>query len=106
IMSALAYRGYDQRLQDTENRPEALELLLTGPGTPMNEYLRRSWQPVCLSEQLTDVPVAIRILHEDLVAFRDRRGDVGVLQRRCAGRRGQLGGRVGRAAGHPLAAGP
>jgi hypothetical protein len=39
------YGGYDLRLQATDNRPEALELLLTGPGTPMNEYLRRYWQP-------------------------------------------------------------
>ena len=81
-----AYRGYDLRLQSPGNGPDALELLLTGPGTPMNEYLRRYWQPVCLSEQLTDVPKAIRILHEDLVAFRDRRGRVGVLHRRCAHR--------------------
>ncbi len=81
-----AYGGYDRRLQVSDNRPEALELLLTGPGTPMNEYFRRYWQPVCLSEQLTDVPKAIRILHEDLVAFRDRSGRVGVLHRRCAHR--------------------
>jgi phenylpropionate dioxygenase-like ring-hydroxylating dioxygenase large terminal subunit len=85
-----AYRGYEQRLGTTENRDEALELLLTGPGTPMNEYMRRHWQPVCLSEQLTDVPKAIRILHEDLVAFRDRSGDVGVLQRRCSHRGSSL----------------
>jgi phenylpropionate dioxygenase-like ring-hydroxylating dioxygenase large terminal subunit len=85
-----AYRGYEQRIPDTENRPEALELIMTGPGTPMNEYFRRYWQPVCLSEQLTDVPKAIRILHEDLVAFRDRSGDVGVLGRRCAHRGSSL----------------
>src|SRR5438552_11911749 len=78
-----AYRGYELRSQNSDNRPDALELLLTGPGTPMNEYFRRYWQPVCLSEQLTDVPKAIRILHEDLVAFRDRSGNVGVLHRRC-----------------------
>ena len=86
----LAYRGYEFRLQNAENRDDALELLLTGPGTPMNEYLRRYWQPVCLSEQLTDVPKAIRILHEDLVAFRDRSGQVGVLQLHCAHRGSSL----------------
>src|SRR6476660_3659999 len=85
-----AYRGYELRTQDTGNRPDDLELLLTGPGTPMNEYFRRFWQPVCLSEQLTDVPKAIRILHEDLVAFRDRSGRVGVLHRRCAHRGSSL----------------
>jgi len=86
----LAYRGYEFRLQNAENRDDALELLLTGPGTPMNEYFRRYWQPVCLSEQLTDVPKAIRILHEDLVAFRDRSGRVGVLQLHCAHRGSSL----------------
>ena len=85
-----AYRGYDTRSQNSDNRPEALELLLTGPGTAMNEYFRRYWQPVCLSEQLTDAPKAIRILHEDLVAFRDRSGDVGVLRRRCSHRGSSL----------------
>jgi len=85
-----AYTGYELRLQRDENRPDALELLLTGPGTPMNEYFRRYWQPVCLSEQLTDVPKPIRILHEDLVAFRDRGGRVGVLHRHCAHRGASL----------------
>ena len=32
------------------------ELTHTDRGTPMGEYMRRFWQPVCLSEQLTDVP--------------------------------------------------
>ena len=58
----------------------------TGPGTPMGEYLRRYWHPVCLSEELTDLPKAIRILGEDLVAFRDKSGDVGVLHRHCSHR--------------------
>ena len=57
-----------------------------GPGTPMGEYLRRFWQPVCLSEQLTDLPHAIRIMSEDLVAFRDRSGQIGVLNRYCSHR--------------------
>ena len=62
------------------------ELTHTGPGTPMGEFMRKHWQPVCLSEELTDVPKAIRILGEDLVAFRDRSGRVGVLQRHCSHR--------------------
>ena len=62
------------------------ELTHTGPGTPMGEAMRRRWQPVCLSEELTDVPKAIRIMGEDLVAFRDRSGRVGVLQRHCSHR--------------------
>ena len=67
--------------------PESDPLLTsTGPGTPMGELMRKHWQPVCMSEELTDVPKAIRIMGEDLVAFRDRSGRVGVLQRHCSHR--------------------
>lgn len=62
------------------------ELTRVGPGTSMGELMRRFWQPVCLAAELTDVPVAVRILGEDLVAFRDKRGRVGVLHRHCAHR--------------------
>lgn len=62
------------------------EITGTNPGTPMGEVMRKQWQPVCLSEQLTDVPKAIRIMGEDLVAFRDRSGRIGVLQRHCSHR--------------------
>ena len=67
--------------------PEAdSELTAVGPGTPMGEYMRRFWQPVCLSEELTTLPKAIRVLGEDLVAYRDRTGTVGVLHRHCSHR--------------------
>lgn len=62
------------------------ELTRTGPGTPMGEYMRRSWQPVCLSADLEDLPRAITVMGEDLVAFRDRAGRVGVLNRHCSHR--------------------
>ena len=76
-------------------RPDPL-LMETGPGTPMGEYLRRFWQPVCLTEQLTDVPLAIRIMGEDLVAFRDGSGQIGVLNRYCSHRGASLEyGRIG-----------
>ena len=83
------YAGYFSR--DAQTRPaDDLEILQTGPNTPMGEYMRRCWQPVCLSQELTDVPNPIRILHEDLVAFRDRGGRVGVLHRKCAHRGASL----------------
>ena len=65
---------------------EDAELTHTEAETPMGEYIRRFWQPVCLSEELADLPKAIRILGEDLVAFRDKRGEVGVLHRHCSHR--------------------
>ena len=56
----------------------------------MGEYLQRFGQPVCLTEQLTDVPLAIRIMSEDLVAFRDTSGRVGFLAAQCPHRRASL----------------
>jgi nitrite reductase/ring-hydroxylating ferredoxin subunit len=52
--------------------------------------MRRFWQPVCFSEQLKDVPHPVRILGEDLVAFRDKSGTVGVLHRHCCHRGASL----------------
>ena len=62
------------------------ELSRVGRGTPCGEYFRRFWQPVCLSEHLKDLPKRIRILGEDLVAFRDGSGRVGVLELHCSHR--------------------
>ncbi len=76
------YAGYHLR-HDRAAADVDVELTSCGPGTPMGEVMRKHWQPVCLSQELTDVPKAIRILNEDLVAFRDRGGRVGVLQRHC-----------------------
>ena len=81
-----AYKGFER----TAVLPEDPELTHTDPGTPMGNLMRRFWQPVCLSEELTDVPRAIRILGEDLVAFRDKSGQVGVLHRHCCHRGASL----------------
>ncbi len=62
------------------------ELTHVGPGTPCGEYLRRLWQPVAHSDDLKDLPVAIRIMGEDLVVFRDLSGRVGLLERHCSHR--------------------
>lgn len=67
--------------------PEAdPQLTRVGPGSPCGELMRRYWQPVCLSEDLTDLPKAVRVLGEDLVAFRDGQGRAGVLFFRCSHR--------------------
>src|SRR3984885_1982533 len=59
------------------------ELTRVGPGTPCGEYLRRFWQPVALSSELGELPKRLRILGEDLVAFRDKSGEIGVLELHC-----------------------
>ena len=69
---------------------ENTELTRVGFGTPMGELLRRYWQPVALSEELGDLPRAVRILGEDLVVFRDASGRPGLLDRHCAHRGASL----------------
>ena len=49
-----------------------------GPGTPMGELMRRYWHPVAAAVELEDNPTrAVRILGEDLVLYKDRRGGWG-----------------------------
>jgi phenylpropionate dioxygenase-like ring-hydroxylating dioxygenase large terminal subunit len=69
---------------------EDAEITHVMPGTALGEYLRRFWQPVCMSSQLKDLPHPIRILGEDLVAFRDLSGQVAVMHRHCAHRGASL----------------
>ena len=59
------------------------------PGTPMGGLFRRYWIPALLSEEIPDAdgpPVRVRLLGEDLVAFRDTRQRVGLLDEHCAHR--------------------
>jgi nitrite reductase/ring-hydroxylating ferredoxin subunit len=86
-MMALDHRNIDEgtaygRKPGSSNR----DLVETGPGTKMGELLRRYWHPVALSRQVTDRPIAIRALSEDLILFRDGTGKVGLLYPRCAHR--------------------
>lgn len=59
-------------------------------GTPGGEYLRRFWLPVAYLRELGELPLRVRALGEDLVAFRDGRGEVGVLHMRCCHRNTSL----------------
>jgi phenylpropionate dioxygenase-like ring-hydroxylating dioxygenase large terminal subunit len=64
-------------------------LTRVGPGTPMGDALRRYWIPACLQEEIAEPdcpPVRVRLLGEDLVAFRDSAGQVGLLSAYCAHR--------------------
>ena len=54
-----------------------------GLGTPMGELMRRYWHPVCMSSELADLPQYIKILGEELVAYRDKSGRAGVLGAHC-----------------------
>jgi phthalate 4,5-dioxygenase len=64
-----------------------------GPGTPMGETMRRYWIPALLGWELPEpdcAPMRVRLLGEDLVAFRDSRGRVGLLAERCPHRQASL----------------
>ena len=63
-----------------------------GPGTPMGEFLRRYWYPIAAAAELTEATPtrAVRLLGEDLVFYRDRSGDYGLIGQRCAHRRVSL----------------
>jgi phenylpropionate dioxygenase-like ring-hydroxylating dioxygenase large terminal subunit len=68
-------------------------LTRVGPGTPMGHTLRRYWIPALLSWELGEpdgAPVRVRLLGEDLVAFRDSSGAIGLLDEYCPHRRASL----------------
>ncbi|RXH33389.1 hypothetical protein XH84_10655 [Bradyrhizobium nanningense] len=79
------YSAYDRK----EVGPDS-EVLKVGKGTAGGEYLRRFWQPFAFTSEFTDVPMAVRILSEDLVAFKDGQGNYGLLERRCSHRGASL----------------
>jgi len=64
-----------------------------GAGTPMGELQRRYWLPAALSSELPDndgAPVRVRLLGEDLVAFRDTEGKVALMDAYCPHRRAPM----------------
>lgn len=73
------YSAYHHRMMPEDDT----EMTRVGPDTPGGEYLRRFWQPVILTDELGDLPRRIRILGEDLVAFKDKSGAIGVMELHC-----------------------
>ncbi len=73
---------------------QAMNNFLTrvGPGQPAGELLRRYWQPVAVAKELTEENPTkfVRIMGENLVLFRDKKGRVGLLEDRCAHRGASL----------------
>ena len=68
-------------------------LTRVGPGTLMGDLLRQYWVPAVLSEDLAApdaAPIRVRLLGEDLVAFRDRGATVSLLAEHCPHRGASL----------------
>jgi phthalate 4,5-dioxygenase oxygenase subunit len=63
-----------------------------GPGTPMGSVLREYWLPAVLSEEVDadGPPLRVKLLGEDLIAFRDSTGRVGLLGHNCPHRGASL----------------
>ena len=61
----------------------------TNAGTPMGNLIRRYWMPALLSEEIPapdGAPVRVKMLGEELVAFRDSQGRIGLVGEHCAHR--------------------
>ena len=68
-------------------------LTQTAIGTPAGEYFRRYWLPAMLASEVPAPdcpPVRVKLLGEDLIAFRDSHGRVGLLDEFCPHRRASL----------------
>lgn len=66
---------------------EENELLTqVGPGTIMGDMMREYWMPAMMSDEVLTrdgQPVRLKLLGEDLIAFRDTDGKVGVIGNSC-----------------------
>ncbi|WP_432841675.1 Rieske 2Fe-2S domain-containing protein [Dactylosporangium sp. CA-092794] len=73
-------------VEETEN------LTHVGPGTAAGEYLRQFWLPFLGSDAVEagGQPFPVRLLGEDLVAFRREDGKVGLVDVACAHRRAPM----------------
>jgi phthalate 4,5-dioxygenase oxygenase subunit len=61
----------------------------TNEGTPAGHLMRRYWLPALLSEEIATPdcpPTRVKLLGEELVAFRDTHGRIGLIGEHCAHR--------------------
>ncbi len=68
-------------------------LTRTGPNAPMGTLFRRFWLPALLSREIAELdgpPVRVKLLNEDLIAFRDSQNRVGLVAARCPHRGANL----------------
>jgi phenylpropionate dioxygenase-like ring-hydroxylating dioxygenase large terminal subunit len=75
------------------SREENELLTRVGPDTPMGGTMRRYWVPALLTREVPapdSPPVRVRLLGEDLIAFRDTQGRIGLLDEYCPHRRASL----------------
>src|SRR5436190_8859271 len=64
-----------------------------GPGTAMGTLIRQYWIPALLPSELASPdgpPMRLRLMGENLIAFRTTSGDVGIIQNSCPHRGASL----------------
>ena len=75
------------------SREENELITRVGQGTPMGNAMRMYWIPALLSREVAEPdgpPARVRLLGEDLVAFRDSEGRIGLIEEFCPHRRVSL----------------
>ncbi len=80
------FSGHAINLSDDEEPA----LTRVGRGTPAGEYLRRFWHPIAMVEEVKDRPIVVKALGEELVLFRDKSGDLGLVHKHCSHRGASL----------------
>src|SRR5476649_1289448 len=71
------------------SREQNDQLSRVGPGTLMGKLLRRYWAPFLLASEIPEPdcpPVRVKLMGESLVAFRDSKGEIGLIDEFCAHR--------------------
>src|SRR5438094_4044992 len=101
-MSSTARRGQRSIRRSTPRSSGREGVMLTaeentlltqvGPGSSCGELLRRYWHPVAKVQELSEESPTkfVRILGEDLVLFKDKRGGMGLLADHCSHRGASL----------------
>src|SRR6201993_4058403 len=75
------------------SREENELITRVGQGTPMGNAMRMYWIPALLSSEIAEpdgAPARVRLLGEELVAFRDSEGRIGLIEEFCPHRRVSL----------------
>src|SRR3982750_1345013 len=84
---AVNWRGRKHMLTVEENE----SLSKVGPGSPMGELLRRFWQPIATVADIERERVMkVRRLGEDLVLYKSRKEQYGLIQERSPHRSASL----------------
>ena len=86
ILKQKDFRGYKQAIIPGVDKI----LACADSKTLCGEYLRCYWHPVALTSEVSEIPREIRILGEDLVIFKTKKGNIGLVHKACPHRRASM----------------